>query len=203
MSSKTNNKFRNTPLNPKLLATPFKVNTDWFVITGASCSGKTTIIDLLAEEGYHTVPESGRLYISEELEKGRKIDEIREDQADLAHKIYDLMVRTEDNLPTDEKCFLDRALPDAFSFFRFKGINPNEVFPDCFKYHYASVFILDRLPYIRDGVRAADDETAAYYERWLLSDYKSLGYKTIRVPVLPPDDRINYILEIISETTNL
>lgn len=202
MSSQIKNKFKNTPLNPELLATPFKVLTNWIVITGASCSGKTTVIDLLAEGGYQTVPESGRQYIDGELAKGRKIGEIREDPG-LVRTIFDLMVQTEDRLPVDEIYFLDRGLPDAFSFLRFNGINPNEVILDCIKYHYASVFILDRLPYIRDGVRVADDDTAAYYEKWLLSDYKSLGYEAIRVPVLPSKDRISYILENISEIKRL
>lgn len=36
-------------LEPELLSTPFAVQTNWHVITGAICCGKTTLINLLAE----------------------------------------------------------------------------------------------------------------------------------------------------------
>ena len=47
-------------LDPDLLSTPFGIQTNWHVITGAVCSGKTTLIDLLADKGFQTVPEIGR-----------------------------------------------------------------------------------------------------------------------------------------------
>ena len=37
--------FRITELDPDLLSTPFDVQTNWHVITGAACCGKTTLID--------------------------------------------------------------------------------------------------------------------------------------------------------------
>jgi len=44
--------------DPHLLSTPFGVQTNWHVITGAACSGKTTMIDLLTDKGFQTVPET-------------------------------------------------------------------------------------------------------------------------------------------------
>jgi hypothetical protein len=44
--------FRTTELEPALLSTPFGVQTNWHVITGAPSCGKTTLIDLLANEGF-------------------------------------------------------------------------------------------------------------------------------------------------------
>ncbi len=46
--------FLTTELDPDLLSTPFRVQTNWHVITGAACSGKTTLIDLLADKGFQT-----------------------------------------------------------------------------------------------------------------------------------------------------
>jgi len=54
---------RLTDLDPDLLSTPFEVQTNWHVITGGPCSGKSTLIDQLANHGFQTVPESARLYI--------------------------------------------------------------------------------------------------------------------------------------------
>jgi predicted ATPase len=191
--------FRNTELDPDLLSTPFKVQTNWHVITGASCSGKTTLINQLADKGFQTFPEVARQYFKRERAKGRTIDEIREDRAKFTCQIYDMWVKLESGLRATEVTFLDRGLPDGFAFYRFAGLNPNAILPDCFQYRYASVFLLDRLPYQRDGIRAGDDATAAYFESWTLRDYSALGYKVERVPVLPPEERLAFILERLPE----
>lgn len=195
MSGKPQPEFWNTELDPNILSTPFGIQTNWCVITGASCSGKTTIINLLAQKGFQTVPEAGRKYFEQELAKGRTIHEIRSDPAFITRHVYDIMLEHENELRTDETNFLDRALPDGFAFYRLAGINPNEILQDCFRNRYASVFMLKRLPYQKDGVRVADDETAEFLESWILRDYSALGYKVIRVPVLSPEERLSFILE--------
>ena len=187
--------FRATELNPDILKTPFTIQTNWHVITGASCSGKTTIINQLADKGFQTVPEVARQYFEKELAKGRTIDEIRKDRVAFTNQVYDLWLKLNRQLRVTEVTFLDRGLPDALAFYRFAGLNPNEILPDCFQYRYASVFLLNRLPYQRDGVRAGDDATAAYFESWTISDYSALGYNVVRVPVLSPEERLSFILE--------
>ena len=105
--------FRNTALDINRLSTAFNVQTKWCVITGASCSGKTTLINLLPEKGFPIVPEAGRKYFERELAKGRTITEIRDNQAAFTRQVYDLMLEHENGLPTEEIHFLDRALPDV------------------------------------------------------------------------------------------
>jgi len=195
----TQHDFRNSELNPHLVSTPFRFKTNWHVITGASCSGKTTLIDQLAEKGFKTVPEVAREFIEREKAKGQTIEEIRADPAALTCQVYDMMVEREHRLNTVEVSFLDRGLPDAFAFFRYAGMDPNKVLMDCFQYRYASVFLLDRLPYQRDGVRAADDETADYFDSWMSRDYRTLGYEIVRVPVLAPEDRFEFVMHKLSE----
>jgi predicted ATPase len=169
------------------------------VITGASCSGKTTLINLLANRGFQTVPEAGRKFFERELAKGRTIDDIREDQAAFTRQVYDIMVKHESGLRATEVNFLDRALPDGFVFYRLAGLNPNEILPDCFQHRYSFVFLLNRLPYKKDGIRVADDETAAYLESWMLRDYTALKYKIVRVPVVTPEERLEFVLDKLSE----
>ena len=55
------------------------------------------------------------------------------------------------------------------------------------------------MPYQKDGVRVADDETAEYMESWILRDYRALGYEVIRVPVFPPEERFVFIRQRLSE----
>jgi len=42
----------------------------FFVVTGGPGAGKTSLIIELARRGVHTIPESGRAIIREELQRG-------------------------------------------------------------------------------------------------------------------------------------
>jgi predicted ATPase len=134
-----------------------------------------------------------------EMAKGRTVAEIRESEAD-ERGMKDLQVSIEHGLRTNEVIFLDRALPDSLVYFRITGIEPNEILAECFHHRYASVFILDCLPVKQDGVRIEDEAIAEFIDEWLDRDYRALGYRVVRVPVLPPPERLAFILEWISET---
>jgi predicted ATPase len=192
--------FRTTELDPDLLATPFGVQTNWHVITGAACSGKTTLIKQLAGEGYQIVPETAREYFEREIARGRTIDEIREDGKAIQLGIFDLQLRVEQGLLPSQANFLDRAVPDSLTFHRIFGINPNEILRECFNFRYASVFILDRLPFLRSQALGPEDDTSSFFlDDWLARDYLTLGYPIVRVPVLSPEERLAFVLEKLSE----
>jgi len=190
--------FINTELDPNLLSTLFRVQTNWHVITGAPCSGKTTIIDQLVDKGFQTVPESGREYFEMEMAKGRTIEEIRENEAD-ERGMKNFQLRIERSLPTIDTIFLDRALPDSLAYYRISGLDPNEFLAECFRHCYASVFILDCLPFEKNGIRTEDDIRAGLIDEWLVSDYSALGYQVVRVPVLPPQERLAFVLKRLTE----
>ena len=190
--------FRTTELDPDLLSTPFGKQTNWHVITGAACSGKTTLIDLLAGRGYRTVPEIARQYIDGEMAKERSLEEILED-ATTEPAMENMQLRIEHELQANDVIFLDRALPDSLTFRRLSGLNPNELLADCFHHRYACIFILDRLPFQQDSARLEDDAIAGLIDEWLARDYSALGYNVVRVPALSIRDRLDFILEKLSE----
>jgi predicted ATPase len=195
MIAKNPEKSKFTDLDPKLLDTPFEVKTNWHVLTGAPCSGKTTLIDLLAARGFQTVTEVGRRYIEQEIARGRTLDEIRASEVIFSRLIKDLQLETERGLMPQEVIFLDRGFPDCLTFFRLRGLDPNGILPECFYYHYATVFILDRFTLQKDCVRTEDDVAADLLDKWLACDYIALGYDVVRVPVLPPEERLAFVLE--------
>jgi len=186
-------------LDAQLLATPFRIQTKWHVITGTISSGKSTLIEQLAAQGYQTVPEAARGYIDQELAKGRTIDEIRGDTTALQRGINNMWLSYEQGYRADDMLFLDRAFPDALAFSRVNGLDPNEYLAGCFTYRYASVFILEALPLHLDGVRYHDVPTAELIDAWLVRDYTALGYQLVRVPVMPVDERAAFILERLTE----
>ena len=187
-------KYRTTPLATALSATPYGVHTRWYVLTGAACVGKTTLLEALAGQGYRVIPESARAYFDAEQAKGRTLAEIRADDAALQRAILALQLSYERDLPVNQVAFLDRAVPDSLTFFRIFGLDPNEVLPHCFHHHYAGVFILDRLPLRRDQTLGPEDDAASVFlDAWLERDYASLGYPVVRVPVLSPQERLDFI----------
>jgi predicted ATPase len=193
--------FKATELDPDLLSTPFRVQTNWHVITGAPSCGKTTLIDQLADRGFQTVPETARLYIEREMDEGRTAHPIRTDAVALQRKIKDIQLRIEFQLNANDALLLDGAVPSSLAWYRAYGLNPNEILPDCFHHRYASVFILDPLPFRSDDERVEEmAEIAAFLDAWQTHDYRDLGYHVVRVPVLPPDERLSFILEILSES---
>ena len=198
MNQKTS-EYKEMKLDVDILNTPFKQDTNWHVITGASSSGKTTLIELLAQKGYRTFPEAGRQYFERELAKGRTIAEIRKDRAAMTRDIYVLWLEFNKSLRATEFIFLDRGLPDALSFYRFASMDPNGILLDCFQHRYASVFLLDRLPYQQDGIRGGDDISAVYFDAWMERDYIALGYEIVRVPVLSPEERLDFVLDKLAD----
>jgi predicted ATPase len=185
-------------LAPESLSTPFGVQTNWHVITGAICCGKTTLINLLADKGFQILPETSRQYIEGEVAKGRTLDEIFSSQAD-ERALTDLQQRAEHGLRPIDLVFLDRALPDYLWFWRLLGMDPNELLAECFHHRYASVFILDQLPLQLDGARIEDEAYTVLLDEALVRDYSALGYEVVRVPVLSPEGRIEFVLDKLSE----
>jgi predicted ATPase len=191
--------LRSIELDPGLLSTPYKVQTNWHVIAGALSCGKTTLIDQLADQGFRTAPEGARLYLERLRAGGRTTEEISRNLAALQHGIVDMQLRMEDELQAADIVFLDRAVPDCLAWWRVYGLNPNEFLTECFRHRYASVFILDPLPIQRDGFRPEDEAVAAFLDEWTARDYTSLGYQVVRVPVLSIQERIAFVLERLSE----
>jgi predicted ATPase len=185
---------RNLSLDPDLLNSPFEIQTNWHVITGEICCGKTTLINLLADQGYQIHPEVSRQYIEEQVAKGRDIEELFASTLD-ERAITDLQRRAECGLIPAEITFLDRSLPDFLWFWRLLTMDPNELLVDCFRHRYASVFILDPLPLQMDGARIDDDAYTILFRQALVSDYSALGYDILRVPVMPPQERLEFVLE--------
>ena len=170
------------------------------MITGAPSSGKTTTIELLTEREFPTVPETARLYFEREIAKGRTIEEIREDGIEIEYGLIDLQLRFEHKLEIDRVAFLDRGLPDSLTFCRAAGIDPNAILSECFCHRYASIILRNQLPFQLDDVRTKDDAIAAdLLDEWLERDYSALSYCIARVPVLPPADRLAFVLKEIEE----
>lgn len=56
------------------------MKNNWFALTGAPSSGKTTVLKELEKKGYKVYEEWARVYIDSEMQKGKTLKEIRKDE---------------------------------------------------------------------------------------------------------------------------
>ncbi len=169
--------------------------TNWHVITGAPCSGKTAVICGLEQLGYRIVHEFARAYIDEELQKGKSISRIKSDILSFESHILYKKIEIESRLPKNELIFFDRAVPDSIGYYILEGLNPDEPIIKSKQTKYKEIFFFERLSFEKDEVRSEDDLIAARLDRLLKESYQMLGYDIIPVPLMPVEERIQFIIK--------
>ncbi len=175
----------------------FKFDTQWCVITGAPSSGKTSVIDELAARGYPIQTEVARELIEECLRHGMTLAEIRgaDYVQEMQRKILRFKLAREKALDEKKLVFSDRGTPDSIVYFKLAGVDAKQAIEASHTYHYRAVFMLDRLPLVKDGVRTESDAQAEKICGQIAAAYTALGYELVAVPVLPVPQRADFILQ--------
>lgn len=173
----------------------------WYVLTGGPSSGKTTLIDDFNKRGFKTVPEAARTWIDQELAKGKTIEDIRGDEEKFQQGIINLKVQIESGLPTDEVVIMDRGMHDSVAYMKYYRMNITPEFQKIFDAaKYEKIFVLDMLPvYQNDYARTESKDFADSITELLEAAYKEAGFEVVRVPVLPPAERAQFILDHIEQ----
>lgn len=169
--------------------------TNWYVITGAPCSGKTTVIQELQKLGYQVVHEVARAYIEEKINCGATLDQIKCDMPAFQRHILHEKIRIEKDLPSDQIIFMDRAIPDSIAYFQCSGMDIHEPLAAGKKVRYKKVFLFERFDFSRDRVRLENNAQAARLEQLLKQAYQHLGYETVPIPTLTVRERTALILK--------
>ncbi len=169
--------------------------TNWYVITGGPASGKTTTVNLLKERGYITTFEHARHYLDTQRLKGRTIEDVRKQQAAFQLGVLDMQIEQENQISPDVQVFLDRAIPDALAYYRFLNLPADEKLTAALlTVSYKKVFILDCLPIVKDYARTEDAVAQKKIHALLVEVYESLGFPIVQVPLLGPEERVDFIL---------
>ena len=174
-------------------------NNNWYVITGAPHSGKTSVIKLLEKKGYKVVYEAARIYIDQEIEKGRTIEEIRKNELGFQKGILDLKINIENNLPRDEVIFFDRAIPDSGAYYELCGLMGDKYLEEAIgRCEYKKIFLFELLPYKKDYARTESEEDQVKLHELLEKSYKKFKAPLIKVPKMKSkEDRLEFVLKNI------
>jgi predicted ATPase len=169
--------------------------TNWYVITGGPSTGKTTLINMLNKKGYNTTIEHARHYIDTMIDKGKTVEEIRENKKEFQLGVLRMQIGQEASIDKNEIYFLDRAIPDALAYYQFLNIEVdsslNEIIQKC---NYKKIFILDKLPLIKDYARIENKNDQTVIHDLITKVYESLPFPVVHVPVLEPKKRMAFII---------
>ena len=166
------------------------------VLTGGPGIGKTTLIELLAARGFAIMPEAARLVIEEEKAKDSEILPWK-NLGKFQEKVAELQLELEEKA-TGEIVFLDRSLIDGYGYCALDNVTSPRAIEQLGQNRYNKVFLLDPLPnYENDHSRLEEKTKAKAIHQAIDQAYLDFGYTPIRVPVLSPEERVEFILKNI------
>lgn len=183
-----------------------------YVLTGSACVGKTTVIDLLSEQGFATFPEFSRVLINEELKKENGIlpwtdpavfqDMYAKKQA-LEENRIEKYTEHSQNM---EYIFMDRCIIDGIAFCQHAKVAVPQEIDDYIEglrktgQDYDLIFILEPLgQYHFDEGRVLKPEESLAIQGLIEKSYRDYGYSLISVPFMSPKERVKFILEKVQE----
>lgn len=171
------------------------------VITGASSSGKTTIINYLDKLGFAVMHEVARDVLEEgHLHPHKNIYDFQEEVAKRHIAKEEELRSNYDN----KIVFFDRGIYDNIAFCRYFGMKrlPKPLNKNI---HYDTVFVLDQLDsFEHDGTRIEKDfKEALDIKKMIVNEYKKRGIECVNVPIMPTGERVNFILNYLSLAKNI
>ncbi len=172
-----------------------------FVLTGGPGIGKTTVINLLKEEGYQTVPESWTLLFNQAKESNTLDAFSKEDPAAFRERLMDFQLSLENAIDAKKTAILDRSTVDVVAFGQRHNVGMAQRLLDIPKKdRYDLIFFLDPLPkelYDKPKELFCTREQSLEIHEFLKKAYTDMGFLIIDVPFDTPVKRMAFILEAI------
>ncbi len=169
-----------------------------YVITGGPGTGKTKLIELLSKLGFVIVPEVSRILIEEKKKVDSDFSPANNPEL-FQQEVIRRQIELESKITTDE-VFLDRGIVDNYGYSIHYKMPVSKLLEEFGHNRYDKVFLLDPLPsYTQDESRFEDRETALAIHDAIKEGYEEYGYSIITVPVLPPEERVHFVIDNIKK----
>ncbi|MDF3607940.1 AAA family ATPase [Paracoccus sp. DMF-8] len=170
-----------------------------FVVTGGPGSGKTSLISELASRGLHSMPESGRAIIQDQVRIGGPFLPWA-DKAMFAELMLGCDLRSwHEAAALKGHVLMDRGIPDGIGYLRLCGLPvPAHLEAAAKLYRYnRQVFIAPYWPEIfsQDAERKQDRQEAAATAKIMAETYARLGYQTIALPMTDLQGRADFVVD--------
>ncbi|MGE4409741.1 MAG: AAA family ATPase [Sphingobium sp.] len=178
---------------------------DFHVITGGPGSGKSTLIDTLAADGFHHMPEAGRAIIRDQAAIGGTALPWA-DRAAFAELMLGWELRSwHEARDLAGPVIFDRGVPDVIGYLRLCGLPvPAHVerAADLFRYRHR-VFIAPpwREIFVSDAERKQDWAEAEATHAAMVAVYTGLGYELVTLPLAPVSERARLVRAAVEGET--
>lgn len=170
-------------------------SNNWYVITGAPSSGKTTILKLLEKKGYGVVYEAARIYIDREMAKGKTLAEIRKNELEFQKEILRMKIEIEKKLSKEKITFFDRGIPDSDTYYKVHGGGEDQFLKESMtKCSYKKVFLFEMVGYEKDYARNESEEQQLQIQNLLKDSYEKLNIPVVVVPKMTVEQRLDFVL---------
>ncbi|MPS69827.1 MULTISPECIES: AAA family ATPase [Novosphingobium] len=172
------------------------------VITGGPGSGKTSLIEALADEGLRYMPEAGRSIIQDQVDIGGTALPWDNREAFATLMLAWEMRSYREAVNACGPIIFDRAIPDVIGYLRLCGLPvPAPALRAAERRRYASrVFIAPPWPAIfeQDAERKQTLAEAEATYNAMVDVYSSLGYELVVLPLAPITERARFVREQIA-----
>jgi predicted ATPase len=176
---------------------PQIIKPNFFIITGCSGGGKSTLLTALRQSGFHCVEESGRSIVRQQIAINGHAIPTKDChllcELILSHNMHNF----ESALEIKNTVFFDRGIPEAISIAPLLDKTPHEHHLNAAKtYRYnKKVFLLPPWKEIfkQDSERLHTfDDALREYEAHIIT-YQDCGYELVEVPKCSVQERVLFI----------
>ncbi|MBN8580633.1 MAG: ATP-binding protein [Anaerolineae bacterium] len=180
---------------------PTVIQTNWITLTGAPGSGKSTICQILKEQGYTIVPEMSRMLIEQALKKGFSINEIMSNPESLTNAVLMGNLDRTKRFAPDTVLIWDTGIFDSAAFYQVSGVNYNNRMDFLTKYRYKGVILLEMIyqnKLAEDIARPQTNKLRRSIDLALRKTYDEAGYLLTTIPVMDINSRVKRVQSVIN-----
>ena len=171
-----------------------EVQTRVVVLAGGPCSGKTSLLKALEQAGHRVVPETSRVVLEAGLEQGLSPEQMRADPVAWQERMMRADVRLLQELPTDERVFLDTSAIEDLVYAERAGLAVGPNIQSTLRHlRFDAVFFLEPVPWEED-VRLESPALALALGQEVFDRYTAWGYAPIRLPLEPVEERLRTLV---------
>ena len=171
----------------------------YYILTGGPGSGKTTVLEALAQLGYTVVPEVGRTIIQQQMQTQGKALPWEDKQLFFEHMFEASLVDYQQQ--SHQLTFFDRGLLDSLGYASLEQLTTNALQRKLAKQtQYAStIFIFPpwKAVYQQDTERKQDFSLAIQTYETMRMTYESFGYQLVEMPCTTVEQRVEFILNYL------
>ena len=172
----------------------------FYIFTGGPGSGKSSVLQALAQLGYTVVPEVGRAIIQQEVShQGQALPWLNKSL--FFERMFHQSLVDYRQQKTNELTFFDRGLLDSLGYAALENI---PILPShqaiAHETTYApTVFIFPPWEsiYCKDTERKQDFQLAVQTYDSMRSIYESYGYQLVQIPLTSIEKRVEFIVDYL------